>query len=193
MNPYRSVGKRKSWSRGGDPKNYTVVDTQHLRAVHQGDTNGCALAAVLYLLQFKGVETPDVQHPDDFAALYTSMGLDPSGYNTFARALEDMHALPLQHLHYVWIRYADKGRTTRSKPTFNPEIVTKHPTQDILRFLRALLDQGHPFAAPFDGHFCTFVGHNPHGFLALGSYGDKGLHEVKETTLFADAVNAVLW
>ena len=185
MNPYRQLDKRP-WTKGAHGT-YTHPDLTHIRAVHQGNTKGCGLAVILYLQQFDGQDTPDVQDPQDFEALYTRMGLDPQGYNTLARLLEDVDT---PRLRYAWFRRSALGRKTRSMPEFNADI---GPPERILAFLRNLLDTGHVFAVPFNGHFCVFIGYNQDGFLALGSYGHKGLHEIKETILFADAVTDCLY
>ena len=185
MNPYRQLGKQ-TWTKGAQGT-YDYPDLTRIRAVHQGKTKGCGLAVVLYLQQFDGQDTPDVSDPKDFEALYTRMGLDPEGYNSFAQLLEDVET---PRLRYMWFRRSALGRKTRSMPEFNADV---GPPERILAFLRNLLDTGHVFAVPFNGHFCVFVGYNQDGFLALGSYGNKGFHEIKETLLFADAVPDCLY
>lgn len=181
MNPYRQLEKQP-WPRGVEGV-YVHVDLTRIRAVDQGRTKGCGLAVILYLQQFDGQDTPDVRCPHAFAALYTRLGLDPQGYCTLSRLLA---AVPAPRLRYVWFRRGALGRKTRSMSEFNASI---GPPARILVFLRNLLDTGHVFAVPFNGHFCVCIGYNETGFLMLGSYGNKGLHEIKETLLFAGAVS----
>ena len=175
------------WIKGADTSKYNAPDLSHIRAVDQGKTKGCGLAVVLYLRQFQGEHTPDVADPRDFETLYTRMNLDPTGYNSTQRLMEDVDTTTLQ---YTWFQTSARKRKTRSMPRFHPDI---QGPEDVLKYLRRLLDTGHVFAAPFDGHFCTYVAYNDEGFLALGSYGNKGMHEVKETIRFAAAVKDCMY
>ena len=149
MNPYRQLGKQ-TWTKGAQGT-YDYPDLTRIRAVHQGKTKGCGLAVVLYLQQFDGQDTPDVSDPKDFEALYTRMGLDPEGYNSFAQLLEDVET---PRLRYMWFRRSALGRKTRSMPEFNADV---GPPERILAFLRNLLDTGHVFAVPFNGSFLGFT------------------------------------
>lgn len=175
------------WTRGADTSKYNTPDLTHIRAIDQGKTKGCGLAVVLYLRQFQGEHTPDVADPRDFETLYTRMNLDPTGYNSTKRLMEDVDTSTLQ---YTWFRTKARTRKTRSMPAFHPDF---QGPQDVLEYLRRLLDTGHVFAAPFRGHFCTYVAYNQEGFLALGSYGHKGMHEVKETIRFAEDIPDCLY
>ena len=165
MNPYRML-RKKSWTKGGTLQNYTHIDITHIEAIDQGKTKACFLASLLYLQQFKG----NKHRFDDFTV--------KKGYRTIADGLKDFPQLA-QGITHVRLR---PERVLRSTPKHNH-----------LPYLRNLIDKGQPFVAPFDGHFCTYIGYNQDGFIALGSYGNKGLHEIKETTLFADALDEIMY
>lgn len=167
MNPYRML-RKKTWTKGGNLNEYTHVNISHIQAIDQKKTKGCFLASLLYLQQFLG----NMHHFNDFPT--------KKGYRNIEQGLKDFPELTkgIQH-----VRFRPQ-RTMRSTPK---------RTLETLKYLRNLIDTGHVFVAPFDGHFCTYIGYNQQGFIALGSYGGKGLHEIKETTLFADAIDECMY
>ena len=166
MKPYRML-RKKTWTKGGTLEDYTHIDITHISPIDQGKTKACFLASLLYLQQFLGNKT---RHFDDFTV--------KKGYRTIEEGIKDFPQFA-RGLEYVRLR---PHRVLRSTPK------PKH-----LAYLRNLIDTGHVFVAPFDGHFCTYVGYNQTGFIALGSYGNKGLHEIKETTRFADALDEIIY
>ncbi len=198
------------------------VETEYV-FINQGPTGGCFLASVLSMLQLVGgsndldkmlrnYRTPlsSLKSGKNFARLFLKeFGLEDDGYGTYWQPL---HILQDQvpdlinlttNLDFTWFRYKALGRASRRiKGDYNPAIggtdlkSTEEYNEKVLSYLRRLLDSGHVFAVPFNGHFIPYVGYNDSGFLALGSYGESadkaGLHEVKETLNFADAIASCL-
>lgn len=131
------------------------------------------------------------------------------GYGTYWQPLHVLQtSVPdlidvTKDIDFIWIRYKALGRASRRiKGDYNPNIggtnlkSTEEYNEKVLTYLRILLDNGYVFAVPFNGHFISYIGYNKDGFLALGSYGEDadkaGLHEVKETLNFADAIASCL-
>lgn len=145
-----------------------------------------------------------------FRKLYIDqMNLEDDGYNNYYdpfhvlnEAIPELMALTT-NIEYQWFRLSTfpiRKRSILRKGAYNPEIggdnIDEY-NQNILAFLRQLLDNGYVFAVPFVAHFIVYVGYNENGFLALGSYGPSadrgGFHEVKETINLADAIKSVLY
>ena len=199
-----------------------LVETKYV-FINQGLTGGCFLASVLSMLQLVGAskeldnvlrkyKTPlaSLKLGKNFDRLFLKeFNLVNDGYNTYWTPLHYLqtHVPDLinvtKDIDFTWIRYKALGWLSRRiKGHYNPKIggtnlkSTEEYNEKVLAYLRKLLDNGYVFAAPFNGHFISYIGYNKDGFLALGSYGEDadkgGLHEVKETLNFADAIASCL-
>lgn len=198
-----------------------------IKWLNQGSTGGCFLTSLLNLLQFDGktqqvdaafktlvsknpITISQLGSDLKFRKLYlTQMGLFDDGYNNYYdpfhvlnEKIPELMALTT-NIEYQWFRLSTfpiKRRRILRKGSYNPAVGGDNIDQyneNILTFLRKLLDDGYVFAVPFVAHFIVYVGYNEKGFLALGSYGPNadmgGFHEVKETIHLADAIKSVLY
>ena len=191
--------------------------------LNQGHVGGCFMTSVLNLLQLGGkkealnevlakygnMSLKKLRKDSNFKNMYLkNMKLNDCGYNTYKQPLEsleektpDLMALTTD-IEFQWFRWKALARANRRKGSYNPNIMnnprsTEAYNEEVLKFLRKLIDDGYVFATPFNGHFVAYIGYNDKGFLALGSYGENadkgGFHEVKEAINLADAVNSVLY
>ena len=190
--------------------------------IHQGSVGGCFFTSIINILQMGGFgnqvdsvlrdygsSLTKLTKPSQFRKLYLkTLGLADDGYNTYLRPVQILtDIIPdfmelTNEVGFTWFRYQAIGRATRRVGPFNSMIAdgaetTEAYNENIVAYLRRLLDEGYVFATPFNGHFVVYIGYNADGFLALGSYGqhvDKGgLHPVRETTFLADAVRSCLF
>jgi hypothetical protein len=199
-----------------------LVETKYV-FINQGVTGGCFLASLLSMLQLVGAskeldnvlqtyKTPlaSLKSGKNFERLFLKeFKLVDEGYGTYWQPLQDLQTFVpdlidvTKDIDFIWIRYKALGRALRRiKGDYNPKIgginltSTEEYNKKVLAYLRKLLDNGYVFAAPFNGHFISYIGYNKDGFLALGSYGENadkaGLHEVNETLNFADAIASCL-
>lgn len=187
--------------------------------INQGGVGGCFFASILNLLQlggkkdtvnkalkkYKNQSLAKLKQEANFKNLYTTqLGLFDCGYGTYYLSLKELPKDLINlttDIEFEWFRYKALPRPARRgvgsyNKKFDAENIDKY-NQNVLAYLRKLMDDGYVFAAPFNGHFVAYVGYNENGFLALGSYGESadkgGLHEVQETILLADAINSILY
>jgi hypothetical protein len=146
----------------------------HFQTVDQVHEGPCSLAAIVHLSRLY-----DRQHnvmnstKCTFDKVYKRLGFDMDGYSNwlaffstatkvFPKILDDLLFVPL-----------------RVRRTYNTLISGKEPTSagdynnNINIFFKYLLDNGHAFAVPFEGHFVAVVGYNDTGYLVLNSFGNN--------------------
>lgn len=190
--------------------------------IHQGTVGGCFFTSIINILQMGGFgnqvdsvlqdygsSLTKLKKPKEFKKLYLkTLGLADDGYSSYLNPVQILtEIIPdfmelTNEVGFTWFRYQALGRASRRAGPFNSIIAdgaetTEEYNENILAYLRRLLDEGYVFATPFNGHFVVYIGYTANGFLALGSYGqhaDKGgLHPIRETTFLADAVRSCLF
>lgn len=190
--------------------------------INQGPTGGCFFTSIINILQMGGLgkqvdsvlksygsSLKKLTRSSEFRKLYIkTLGLADDGYNTYLRPVQILtEIIPdfmelTNEVGFTWFRYQALGRASRRTGPFNSMIAdgvetTEAYNENIVAYLRRLLDEGYVFSTPFNGHFVVYIGYNADGFLALGSYGqhaDKGgLHPIRETTFLADAIRSCLF
>ena len=146
------------------------------KTIDQEQEGPCSLAAITHLFKLYHRQNEIVdskQCTKDFKQLYKNLGYDMDGYANwlaFFTSARRFSPQILDELLFIPLRVRRAYNTTLSN--HEPKNADEY-NRSINSFLKNLLDSGHAFAVPFEGHFVTVVGYSASGYLILNSFGNS--------------------